>query len=98
MVRPLSLRRSALASCALGVVLATAACTADGEPTTSPTKSSGDGQSTGATGKPRQVTFGAYGSEEEVAAFQEVVDSFNASSTTRKRAGGDPLDTDKLLK
>jgi multiple sugar transport system substrate-binding protein len=83
-VRPLSLRRSALASCALAVALATAACTADGEPANSPTKSPGTGQSGGGSGKPRQVTFGAYGSEEEVAAFQEVVDSFNASSTTRQ--------------
>ena len=84
MVRPLSLRRSALASCALMVALSTAACTADGKPTPSPTKSSGAGQSGGANGKPRQITFGAYGSEEEVAAFQDVVDSFNATSTTRQ--------------
>ncbi len=63
------------------VALSTAACTGDGEPTAptpSPTKSPVSGAE-----KPRQVTFGAFGSDEEVAALQDVVDSFNASSTTR---------------
>jgi multiple sugar transport system substrate-binding protein len=78
-----SLRRSALVACALTVALATAACTDDATPQSSPTKTPGKGQSGGAD-KPRQVTFGAYGSDEEVAAFQDVVDSFNASSTTRQ--------------
>ena len=85
MVRPLasrvSLRRAALAACALTVALSTAACTGDGEPTPAPSPSkppSGNGGD-----KPRQITFGAYGSEEEVAAFQDVVDSFNAASKTR---------------
>ena len=31
-----------------------------------------------------RLTFGAYGSDEELAAFQQVVDAFNVSSTTRK--------------
>ena len=31
-----------------------------------------------------RLTFGAYGSAEELAAFQQVVDAFNVSSTTRK--------------
>jgi multiple sugar transport system substrate-binding protein len=85
-VGPLTLRKSvrhaALAGCALIVTLATAACTgdADPEPRPSPTPTS----SGKPTDKPREFTFGAYGSEEEVAAFQSVVDSFNASSTTRK--------------
>ncbi|MFC7360883.1 extracellular solute-binding protein [Nocardioides astragali] len=80
---PLALRRAALAGCALTVALATAACTGNAEPQPRPTKSPGKGQS-GATDKPREVVFGAYGSEEEVAAFQDVVDSFNAASTTRQ--------------
>ena len=92
MVRPApprpSARRSALAGCALAVTVAPAACTAGGEPgpepgpepSPSPTGSKTSGQ----TEKPREVVFGAYGSDEEVAAFQSVVDSFNASSTTRQ--------------
>ena len=79
LVRPPSLRRSALLACALTVALATAACTGDARarrrsPTPSPSEESGK-----PTEKPRKVTFGAYGSEEEVAAFQSVVDSFNAA-------------------
>jgi multiple sugar transport system substrate-binding protein len=77
------LRRASLACCVLITALATAACTGEGdpdpEPTTSPTTST-----SGPQPKPRQVVFGAYGSEEEVAAFQSVVDSFNAASSTRE--------------
>ena len=77
-----SLRRGALAACALTVALSLAACTGDADPDpdpgTSPTKTGNP------TEKPRKLTFGAYGTEEEVAAFQSVVDSFNASSTTRQ--------------
>ena len=76
------LRRLSLVGCALTVALATAACTDDAEPATEPSASP---TKTGKpTAKPREVTFGAYGSEEEVAAFQSVVDSFNAASSTRK--------------
>ncbi|NYE35578.1 multiple sugar transport system substrate-binding protein [Nocardioides cavernae] len=78
----LALRRGALAGCALLLTAVTAACTGDAEPEPQPTKSSG--QSGKPTAKPRQLTFGAYGTDEEVAAFQSVVDSFNASSTTRQ--------------
>ncbi|GAA5109156.1 sugar ABC transporter substrate-binding protein [Alloalcanivorax gelatiniphagus] len=88
MLRPFSSRRDrrrgALAGCALVVALTTAACTGDAEPEPRPTKSAGQGQSGKPSEKPREVTFGAFGTEEEVAAFQSVVDSFNASSTTRK--------------
>ncbi|MBL0749314.1 extracellular solute-binding protein [Nocardioides baculatus] len=75
-----SLRSSGLVACALALALSLAACTDDAEPGPgpSPTKTSKP------TDKPRKITFGAYGSEEEVAAFQSVVDSFNASSTTRQ--------------
>lgn len=63
------------------VALSTAACTGDGDPAPQPTKTP---VSSDSSAKPRQVTFGAYGSDEEVAAFQDVVDSFNATSVTRK--------------
>jgi multiple sugar transport system substrate-binding protein len=88
-VRPvdlrLSVRPSALAGCALVVALATlgAACTAEGEPGAGSTTPPAKGQTGGQAEKPREVVFGAYGSDEEVAAFQDVVDSFNAASTTR---------------
>ena len=76
-------RRAALVGTALVVALTTAACTGDAEPDPQPapstTQSPGD-----AAEKPRKIVFGAYGSEEEVAAFQSVVDSFNATSTTRQ--------------
>jgi multiple sugar transport system substrate-binding protein len=81
-VSRLSFRRAALAASASALALTTAACTGAAEPDPGPTPSpSGTGQP---SEKPRKVTFGAYGSEEEVAAFQSVVDSFNASSTTRQ--------------
>ncbi|WP_210502872.1 extracellular solute-binding protein [Nocardioides xinjiangensis] len=79
-----SLRRRAVASCALALALTTAACTGDAEPEPRPTRSPDQGQSS--PSEPRRITFGAYGTEEEVAAFQSVVDSFNASSTTRQVA------------
>ena len=83
MVHRLSLRRSALAACALTLALSAAACTGGGDPTPRPTKTPDQAQPS-ATDKPRQITFGAFGSDEEVAAFQNVVDSFNATSLTRK--------------
>jgi len=63
------------------VALTTAACTddADPEPTSPPGTPSASPADT-----PRKIVFGAFGTEEEVAAFQSVVDSFNASSTTRQ--------------
>lgn len=63
------------------VALSTAACTGDAEPAPAPTPT--EKPSGGAGEKPRELVFGAYGSEEEVAAFQDVVDAFNAASTTR---------------
>jgi len=80
-----SLRRCALLATALAVALTTAACTGEDEPEPRPTPSAEQsGKPTKTAEKPREVTFGAYGSEEEVAAFQSVVDSFNASSTDRR--------------
>jgi multiple sugar transport system substrate-binding protein len=82
LVRPSALRRSGLLACALTLALSLAACTDDADPAsgpgTSPTKTAKP------TDKQRKITFGAYGTDEEVAAFQSVVDSFNASSTTRQ--------------
>lgn len=64
------------------LALSLAACTDDADPASSP------GTSPTKTAKPteksRKITFGAYGTDEEVAAFQSVVDSFNASSDTRQ--------------
>ena len=64
------------------VALTGAACTGDSDatpdPSTSPSK-----QPTGSE-KPRTLEFGVYGNAEEVAAYQSVVDSFNASSATRE--------------
>ena len=77
-----SFRRTALLATALTVALTTVACTADAEPEPRPTRSPSATQEP--TEEPREVTFGAYGTDEEVAAFQSVVDAFNASSTTRK--------------
>lgn len=76
------LRRGALAATALALALTTAACTGDADPEPQPTKPAGKPGKP--SEKPRQLTFGAYGTDEEVAAFQSVVDSFNASSTTRQ--------------
>ncbi len=81
--RPFSPRRVAAVACALVVALTAAACTGDADPTPGP-PSPGKGPSAGEGEKPRQTTFGAFGSDEEVAAFQDVVDSFNATSTTRR--------------
>ena len=82
LARPSSLRRGALAACAVTVALSLAACTGDAEPSADPASS--PTKTAKPTEKPRKITFGAYGSDEEVAAFQSVVDSFNASSTTRQ--------------
>lgn len=78
--RASALRRAALGACALVVVLSLAACTGDAEPAPAQTTTKPSG---GAGDKPREITFGAYGTDEEVAAFQAVVDAFNATSTTR---------------
>lgn len=66
------------------IAVATAACTGGGNPDPSPTSAPSSKPSRSPDAKPRQITFGAYGSKEEVAAFQKVVDGFNAASSTRK--------------
>ena len=82
LVRPSALRRSALIACSATLALSLAACTGDAEPTSGPDAS--PSTTANPTEKPRKLVFGAYGSDEEVAAFQSVVDSFNATSTTRQ--------------
>ena len=79
---PSVLRRCSLLACALTLTLATAACTGNAEPEPRPAPS--PSETTRGPEEPRELVFGAYGTEEEVAAFQRVVDSFNASSTTRR--------------
>jgi multiple sugar transport system substrate-binding protein len=81
LVRVSSLRRSALVACAVTTALSLAACTGDADPASGPTSPS---PSSKPPEKPRKVVFGAYGSDEEVAAFQSVVDAFNATSITRQ--------------
>ena len=75
------LRRVSLLACAVALTLSGAACTADpAEPT--PT---GSAQPSATTGQEvRKLTFGTFGTEEEVEAMRRVVDAFNATSTTRK--------------
>ena len=74
-------RRFALLTCALAVAVTGAACTGGTETTPTPTEQPTE-QPTGSD-RPRQLVFGAFGNAEEVAAFQSVVDSFNAASTNR---------------
>ncbi|HXH79013.1 ABC transporter substrate-binding protein [Nocardioides sp.] len=73
--------RRGLAATTAGVVLSLflAACTVDDpKPPKAPPSTSkpSDG--------PRKLTFGAFGHPDELVAFEQVVDSFNASSQTRK--------------
>ncbi len=72
-------RRFALLSVALVVALTGAACTGDPDPTPAPPSTKPP-----VSEKVRKLEFGAYGNAEEVAAFQSVVDSFNAASVTRQ--------------
>lgn len=73
-------RRLAVTTTAVVLCLGLAACSGD-QPT--PPKQSPSPTSQ-ATDEPRTLTFGAFGHAEELRAFQQVVDSFNASSQTRE--------------
>ena len=61
-----------------------AACSPDapGEPGATPSPSSGTSPSQ--SEEVTRLTFGAYGNEDELTAFQKVVDAFNATSRTRE--------------
>lgn len=74
-------RRVSLLACALALSLSGAACTggaADPTPPGSPAPSPTASQEV------RRLTFGMFGTDEEVEAMGRVVDAFNATSTTRK--------------
>lgn len=72
------LRRMVLGLSACALVLTSAACTQDSpsEPEPEPTRTP--------ESAPREVTFGTYGTKDEVEAMRSVVEEFNAASTTRK--------------
>ncbi len=73
-------RRLAAMASAVVLSLALAACSDD---TAKPPKSPPPSKSDAAQG-PRKLTFGAFGRPDELAAFRQVVDSFNAASQDRK--------------
>ncbi len=75
------LRRVSLAFCALALAASVAACTGD---TTEPSPSGKPDPTSSTPAEVRRLTFGTFGSEEEVEAMRRVVDAFNATSTTRK--------------
>ncbi|WP_167288857.1 extracellular solute-binding protein [Nocardioides seonyuensis] len=77
------LTRVALGAGALSLALLASACTGDAEPRPAPPTSSAS-PSASTPAQPRTVTFGMFGSKEEIGAMRGVVESFNASSTTRK--------------
>lgn len=72
------LRRLTLGITATALLVTTAACTTEPDEKPDPKPSATTPE------KPREVTFGAYGSRDEVDAMRSVVEAFNASSTTRK--------------
>jgi multiple sugar transport system substrate-binding protein len=81
------LRRVAAAATAMTLCAALAACSEDSEDPAPPQDtgtSSSASPSTPSSGPVARLTFGAYGSPDELAAFQQVVDAFNVSSTARK--------------
>lgn len=71
------LRPVALGAGALLLALSTAACSGNAEPAPSPTASA-----TAAPSPVTEMSFGAYGTKEEIEALRSVVDSFNQTSTT----------------
>ena len=73
-------RRLVAMTSALVLSLGLAACSEDEQPTPRPASNS----SSKPVGEPRILTFGAFGHPEELEAFDQVVDSFNASSQSRR--------------
>ncbi|WP_457206448.1 extracellular solute-binding protein [Nocardioides sp. P5_C9_2] len=78
------LRRLAAAGTAMALCLALAACSDDGGSPEPPQASATTDPPTASPTEVTRLSFGAYGSADELAAFQQVVDAFNVSSTTRK--------------
>jgi multiple sugar transport system substrate-binding protein len=78
------LRRVAAAATAMTLCVGLAACSDDTAEPAPPQSSATTDTPTPAPTSVTRLTFGAYGSADELAAFQQVVDAFNVSSTTRK--------------
>jgi multiple sugar transport system substrate-binding protein len=78
------LRRWVAAATAVTLCAGLGACSDEGASPTPPEASPTTDAPTQAPAEVTRLTFGAYGSEDELAAFQQVVDAFNVSSTTRK--------------
>ncbi len=74
-------RRLVAMASALVLSLGLAACSDDEPPPPKPTSKPSTSKP---ADEPRTLTFGAFGHPEELKAFKQVVDSFNASSLTRE--------------
>lgn len=68
------LRTASVASLALAVALGLAACDSDADPEPRP------GPTSAAPVKKAKLTFGVYGSEDELASYQTMVDGYNATT------------------
>lgn len=81
----MSTRRFGLLASALGLSLATVACSS-GQPTPAPEPTRAPQTSTSAStpAKVRTITVGAYGSGAELEAIDRALDGFNATSVTRR--------------
>ena len=73
-------RRLVAMTSALVLCVGLAACSDDEQPPPEPTSN----PSSQPADQPRTLTFGAFGHPDELKAFDQVVDSFNASSQTRQ--------------
>lgn len=78
------LRRLAAAATAMTLCAGLAACSDDGGSPEPPRSSATTDTPTATPTEVTRLTFGAYGSADELEAFQRVVDAFNVGSTTRK--------------
>ncbi len=78
------LRRWAAAATAMTLCVGLAACSGDGDTPETPQGSATTDTPTASPTEVTRLTFGAYGSVDELEAFQRVVDAFNVGSTTRE--------------
>lgn len=77
-------RRLVATTAALVLCLGLAACSDDDPAPPKPTSKPSSSSASTPADQPRTLTFGAFGHPEELEAFDQVVDSFNAASQTRK--------------
>lgn len=77
-------RRWAAAATAVTLCVGLAACSGDGDTPEPPPGSATTETPTTSPTEVTRLTFGAYGSADELEAFQRVVDAFNVGSTTRE--------------